>query len=152
MIDKELEAKILRYHFVEQWRVNTIARQLGIHHSTVDRVLSQAGLPKAERARRPSIVDPYHPLIIETLAQYPTLSAAGRCETPRSLRTPISSRRSAPTWMRKGLSPKPPGGRRAGRHLSGGCSTDSDHLMSTTLVRDASGAATVAAGLGPGKC
>lgn len=76
MIDKDLEAKILRYHFVEQWGVNTIARQLGIHHSTVDRVLSQAGLPKAERARRPSIVDPYHPLIIETLAQYPTLSAA----------------------------------------------------------------------------
>ncbi|MGB5467408.1 MAG: IS21 family transposase [Sedimenticolaceae bacterium] len=76
MIDKELEAKILRYHFVEQWRVNTIARQLGIHHSTVDRVLSQAGLPKAERAPRPSIVDPYHPLIIDTLAQYPTLTAA----------------------------------------------------------------------------
>ena len=76
MIDKDLEAKILRYHFVEQWGVNTIARQLGIHHSAVDRVLSQAGLPKAERARRPSIVDPYHPLIIEMLAQYPTLSAA----------------------------------------------------------------------------
>ena len=76
MIDKALEAKILRHHFVEQWGVNTIARQLGIHHSTVDRVLSQAGLPKADRAQRPSIVDPYHPLIIETLAQYPTLSAA----------------------------------------------------------------------------
>lgn len=76
MIDKELEAKILRHHFVEQWGVNTIARQLGIHHTTVDRVLAQAGLPKAERARRPSIVDPYHPLILETLAQYPTLTAA----------------------------------------------------------------------------
>ncbi len=76
MIDKVLEAKILRYHFVEGWGVNTIARQLGIHHSAVDRVLSQAGLPKAERARRPSIVDPFHPLIIETLAQFPTLSAA----------------------------------------------------------------------------
>lgn len=75
MIDKDLQAKILRYHFVEQWGVNTIARQLGIHHTTVDRVLSQAGLPKAERARRPSIVDPFHPLILETLAQYPSLTA-----------------------------------------------------------------------------
>ena len=28
MIDKALEAKILRHHFVEQWGVNTIARQL----------------------------------------------------------------------------------------------------------------------------
>ncbi len=83
MIDKDLEAKILRYHFVEQWGVNTIARQLGIHHTTVDRVLSQAGLPKAERARRPSIVDPYHPMIIETLAQFPTLTAARLLEMAR---------------------------------------------------------------------
>ena len=37
--DKELDAKILRYHFVEHWGVNTIADQLGIHHTTVDRVL-----------------------------------------------------------------------------------------------------------------
>jgi transposase len=75
-IDKALEAKILRYHFVEHWGVNTIARQLGVHHSAVDRVLSQAGLPKAERTRQASIVDPYHPMIIETLTQYPRLSAA----------------------------------------------------------------------------
>jgi transposase len=84
MIGKDLEAKILRYHFVEQWGVNTIARQLGIHHTTVDRVLSQAGLPKADRARRPSIVDPYHPMIVETLAQFPTLSAARLCEMARA--------------------------------------------------------------------
>lgn len=75
-IDKALEAKILRYHFVEHWGVNTIARQLGVHHSAVDRVLAQAGLPKAERTRQASIVDPYHPMIIETLAQYPRLTAA----------------------------------------------------------------------------
>lgn len=75
-IDQALEAKILRYHFVEQWGVHTIASQLGIHHSTVDRVLSQAGMPKAERARRPSILDPYTPFLIETLTQYPKLTAA----------------------------------------------------------------------------
>ena len=75
-IDKALEAKILRYHFVEHWGVNTIANQLGVHHSTVDRVLTQAGLPKAERTRQASIVDPYHPMIIETLAQFPKLTAA----------------------------------------------------------------------------
>ena len=58
-IDKERDAKILRYHLVEHWGVHTIATQLGIHHSTVDRVLSQAGMPKAERARQASIIDPY---------------------------------------------------------------------------------------------
>ena len=74
-ISKDLEAKILRYHFVEHWGPHTIATQLGIHHSAVDRVLSQAGMPKAERARRGSIIDPYRPFIIETLAQYPKLTA-----------------------------------------------------------------------------
>jgi len=74
-ISQELEAKILRYHFVEHWGPHTISAQLGIHHSAVDRVLSQAGMPKAERARQASIIDPYIPFIIETLAQYPTLTA-----------------------------------------------------------------------------
>ena len=51
-ISKEQEARILRFYHVEKWRVGTIARQLGLHHGTVDRVLSQAGLPKVERPRR----------------------------------------------------------------------------------------------------
>ncbi len=74
-ISKDLEAKILRYHFVECWGPHTIAAQLCIHHSAVDRVLSQAGMPKAERAQRGSIIDPYLPFITETLAQYPKLTA-----------------------------------------------------------------------------
>ena len=74
-ISDELEAKILRYYFAERWRVNTIATQLGVHHSTVSRVLSQAGVPRAKRTRRASILDDYTPLIIETLEQFPTLSA-----------------------------------------------------------------------------
>jgi transposase len=74
-INKEIEAKILRYHFVEQWRVGTIATQLCIHHSVVDRVLSQAGLPKVERSVRSSIIDPYLPFIVETLSEFPTLTA-----------------------------------------------------------------------------
>ena len=39
----EIEAKILRYYHVEKWRNGTIARQLHIHHSSVERVLRQAG-------------------------------------------------------------------------------------------------------------
>ncbi len=75
-IDKELEAKILRYHHVEKWRVGTIARQLGIHHGVVDRVLSQAGMPKVERALRPSVIDAYLPFIQETLKAFPSLTAS----------------------------------------------------------------------------
>jgi len=75
-IDKETEADILRYHLVEKWKVGTIARQLGVHHGTVDRVLSQAGMPKGDRACRPSLIDPYRPFIQETLRQFPRLTAS----------------------------------------------------------------------------
>jgi len=75
-ISKEKENQILRYHFVEKWKVGTIATQLGIHHSVVDRVLAQAGMPKVERSMRSSIIDPYLSFINETLATYPRLTAA----------------------------------------------------------------------------
>jgi transposase len=39
-------------------------------------VLSQAGLPKAERAQGPSMIDPYVPFVLDTLRQYPRLTAA----------------------------------------------------------------------------
>ncbi len=75
-ISKEYEAQILRYHYVEKWPVGTIARQLGLHHGTVDRVLSQAGMPKVERAMRASLIDPFLPFIVTTLENYPTLTAS----------------------------------------------------------------------------
>ena len=75
-IPPELEAKILRYFHVEKWTVGTIARQLGVHHATVDRVLSQAGLPKAARAHRPALIDPYLPFVRQTLEQFPRLTAS----------------------------------------------------------------------------
>ena len=75
-ISPELEAQILRYFHVEKWVVGTIARQLGVHHATVDRVLSQAGLPRAERAHKPSLIDAYVPFVVKTLEQFPTLTAS----------------------------------------------------------------------------
>ncbi len=75
-IPPELEAKILRYFHVEKWRVGTIATQLGVHHGTVDRVLSQAGLPKVERPHRASLIDPYLPFVLKTLEQHPRLTAS----------------------------------------------------------------------------
>jgi transposase len=74
-LSKQRETDILRYYFAEQWRIGTIARQLGLHHSTVERVIAQAGIPKPERTSAPSIIDPYLPFIVETLQQYPSLSA-----------------------------------------------------------------------------
>ncbi len=75
-ISPDIEAKILRYYHVEKWLVGTIAQQLGVHHGTVDRVLSQAGLPKAERPGRASLIDPFLPFIRETLKRFPRLIAS----------------------------------------------------------------------------
>jgi len=71
----ELEAQILRYYHVEKWRTGTIAAQLGVHHGTVTRVLTQAGLPQLGAPRRASAIDPYLPFIRETLEKFPTLTA-----------------------------------------------------------------------------
>ena len=76
MIPKEVESKILRYHLVEKWPVGTIARELGVHHDTVERVVRQAGMPVVKRCQRPSIVDPYLPFIKDTLEKYPRLHAS----------------------------------------------------------------------------
>lgn len=74
-IPPELEAKILRYYHAEKWRVGTIAAQLGVHHSTVSRVLAQAGLPRIGAPQRASAIDPYLPFILETLEKFPALTA-----------------------------------------------------------------------------
>ncbi|QXP84903.1 IS21 family transposase [Methylococcus sp. Mc7] len=75
-IAQELEAQILRYHHVEHWRIGTIATQLGVHRTTVQRVLAQAGLPARVAQPRASAVDPYVPFIRETLEKFPTLTAS----------------------------------------------------------------------------
>ena len=72
----EIEAQILRYYHAEKWTVGTIAQQLHVHHSVVRRVLAQAGLPRISRKPRPSPIDPYLPLIRQTLEKFPTLTAS----------------------------------------------------------------------------
>ncbi len=76
-ISEARKAQILRLYFAEHWRVGTIARQLGIHHSSIERVLGEAGVAREQqRPRRRSILDPFVPFIVDTLERFPTLSAA----------------------------------------------------------------------------
>ena len=75
-IDDKTRAEILRLYYAEKWKIGTIARQLGVHHSTVDRVLAAAGVPREERRRRRSKFDPFLPFIRQTLPVYPRLTAS----------------------------------------------------------------------------
>jgi transposase len=72
----DIEAQILRYYHAEKWTAGTIARQLHVHHGVVQRVIAQAGLPRIGVTSRPSQIDPYLPLIHQTLEKFPTLTAS----------------------------------------------------------------------------
>mgnify|MGYP001576877389 FL=1 len=76
MISAERRAEIVRLYHAERWKPGTIARQLGVHHTTARRVLAQAGQVEGLSSGRPSIADPFVPLIREYLAKYPSLRAS----------------------------------------------------------------------------
>jgi len=75
-ISKERETEIARLSLVEKWKVGSIASELGIHHTTVQRVLETLGVPRADAPPRSSIADAYVPLIKQTLERYPTVTAS----------------------------------------------------------------------------
>lgn len=73
-MNKETEAEILRLFHAEGWRRNTIANQLRLHHSAVDRALARNGIVTLKRYRRLN-VDEYLPFIKQILDRYPKLNA-----------------------------------------------------------------------------
>lgn len=75
-VSKGIEAQILRLYHAEKWPVGTIASQLDIHHSVVQRVLEQDGMAAEKVVLKRSIVDPFVPFIQETLKKYPKLTAS----------------------------------------------------------------------------
>jgi transposase len=76
MIPKETEVDILRLFHAEKWRVGTIADQLGVHHTTVQRVLRHAGVETKALSTRPSMADPFLPFIVEQLEKYEGLCSS----------------------------------------------------------------------------
>jgi transposase len=83
MVGKDVEAQIVRLYHVERWRIGTIAGQLGIHHSTVRRVLARAELGEPVRVHRPTMLDPFLAFVRDTLARFPRLRASRLYEMVR---------------------------------------------------------------------
>lgn len=75
MIDDETGAKIRRLFQSEKWKIGTIAKEVGAHHSTVKGVLARAG-EDLTACQRPRLVDPYVPFVKDTLKKYPDLYAS----------------------------------------------------------------------------
>ena len=99
--------------------MGTIASQLGVHHSTLERVLGEAGVERErQRPRRPSKLDSYMGFITETLQRFPIAAAPKRGRIPgRPLLDPETVS-EAQTLIDAGLSPA-----RAAKHLGIGRAT-----------------------------
>jgi transposase len=72
----ELEMQIVDHYLVDKLRVNTIARQLGVHQYVVRRVLAQASALPLKPQSRLSKAGNYLPVIRQTLETFPTLTAS----------------------------------------------------------------------------
>ena len=75
MITPAQRAEIRRLYFSERWKVRTIAAQLGLHHETVRAAVDRETTGVRRGVLRRTILDPYLPLIRDTLTQYPSLRA-----------------------------------------------------------------------------
>jgi transposase len=73
-LSPELEARIIHHYHFDKWRTGTIARQLGMHYSTVEHFLGRAGLPRIGRAHS-SQIDAYLPFVRLTFEKFPTIGA-----------------------------------------------------------------------------
>src|SRR5271156_1163663 len=85
----------LRHEIVQRWQtgmaVRAIARELGISRSATRKVVARVqaerdgtASPKKPRSRRPSMVDPFEPILKELLAKYPNLTAERALEELRA--------------------------------------------------------------------
>jgi transposase len=75
MITPEQHAEIRRLYYGEHWKVGTIAAGLGVHHDTVRAAIAHDTQGVRRGTCRATKLDPYLPLIRDTLAHYPRLRA-----------------------------------------------------------------------------
>lgn len=71
-IPAEVLAEMRRLVLVEGWRVGTVAKKFGCHHSVVRRAVRSSMRPLSRPV--PSKLDEYKPYLMERLAKYPELT------------------------------------------------------------------------------
>jgi transposase len=64
----EMRRLVLRLH----WRIETVARRFGVHHSTVRRALEDS--PGPEHPVPGSVLDPFKPYVVQRLTEAPELT------------------------------------------------------------------------------
>lgn len=77
----EILAEMRRLVLVEGWRVGSVAKKFGCHHSVVRRAVRSAVQPLSRPI--PSKLDEHKPYIVERLAKYPELTSSRLSEELR---------------------------------------------------------------------
>ena len=76
MIELSRFALIRRRFYADHWKIGTIAAELGVHPDTVRRAIESVSFnTQRARPRPPALLDPYKPMILQTLEQHPRLRA-----------------------------------------------------------------------------
>lgn len=75
MIADDVRVRIRRLFFAEHWKVHTITTALGVHHETVESAIGLARFANHRFGSGPQKLDPYRRFIIDTLGQYPRITA-----------------------------------------------------------------------------
>lgn len=73
MITDDVRSRIRRLFYGEHWKVNTISRELGVHHDTVELALCHERFANRRFDSGPCKLDAYRQFIVDTLEQYPRL-------------------------------------------------------------------------------
>ena len=77
LVSADLQSKILSMHYGAKMGVRTIARELGLNRKTVRNIVLRRKVNLVRTGvTRPSILDPYKPIIEEILKNHPTIPSA----------------------------------------------------------------------------
>jgi transposase len=74
VITPELRAEIRMLVLRDGWKIETVARRYGVHHSVVRRAIADAPAEDAQ-APRPSALDAHRPYIVERVTALPEITA-----------------------------------------------------------------------------
>ena len=78
----EIRGEMRRLVLLHLWKIETVARRFGVHHSTVKRVLRDAEVGELPPIQK-SVVDDFKPRIIQRITEAPELSAVRLLEELR---------------------------------------------------------------------
>jgi transposase len=74
MITPEIRAEVRRLVLRDGWKVETVARRFGVHHSVVRRMIRDGAPLDGRRAPKDSMINPHREFLVHRLGEHPELT------------------------------------------------------------------------------